>query len=125
MAIAATGLEHDGQKNYYAVKIGRRPGIYKTWNDCSAQVAEFAGAKYRGFTSLEDAEAFLKDDGDADKISSPTVDKLTGLRKVFIYSDGTTIGNPGLGGYAAVLIYGNRRKEISGGVRLTTGREWN
>ncbi len=108
------------KKNFYAVKVGRKPGIYKAWEECSAQVAGFVGAKYRGFTSLEDTEAFLKDDGEADKISRPNVDNLTGLRKVFIYTDGTTIGNPGLGGYATVLIYGNHRKEISGGVRLTT-----
>ncbi len=108
------------KKNFYAVKVGRNSGIYKTWEECSAQVNGFVGAKYRGFSSLQDAEAFLKDDADVDKISLPTVDELTRLKKVFIYTDGTTIGNPGVGGYAAILIHGIHRKEISGGVRLTT-----
>jgi ribonuclease HI len=42
------------------------------------------------------------------------------LKKVTIYTDGACLGNPGPGGYAAVLIHGDRRKEISGGFRLTT-----
>lgn len=39
---------------------------------------------------------------------------------VEIYSDGACSGNPGPGGYGAVLIYGNARKEISGCERQTT-----
>ena len=42
------------------------------------------------------------------------------LKKVLIYTDSACIGNPGPGGYAAVLLYGNRRKELCGGFRLTT-----
>lgn len=40
--------------------------------------------------------------------------------KVTIYTDGSARGNPGNGGYGAVLIYGNFRKELSEGYRLTT-----
>lgn len=39
---------------------------------------------------------------------------------VTIYTDGACLGNPGPGGYAAVLIQGKHRKEISGGFRRTT-----
>jgi ribonuclease HI len=42
------------------------------------------------------------------------------LKQVIIYTDGACTGNPGAGGYGAVLIYGENRKEISGGYRLTT-----
>jgi ribonuclease HI len=42
------------------------------------------------------------------------------LKDVVIYTDGACLGNPGPGGYAAVLIYNGRRKELSGGFRLTT-----
>jgi ribonuclease HI len=40
--------------------------------------------------------------------------------KILIYSDGACSGNPGPGGWGAVLISGNHRKEISGGEALTT-----
>jgi ribonuclease HI len=37
-----------------------------------------------------------------------------------IYTDGAAKGNPGPGGYGVVLKYGQHRKELSGGFRLTT-----
>ncbi len=42
------------------------------------------------------------------------------LKPVTIYTDGACTGNPGPGGYGVVLIYGDVRKELSGGFRLTT-----
>lgn len=39
---------------------------------------------------------------------------------VTIYTDGAAKGNPGPGGYGAVLMYGQHRKELSEGFRLTT-----
>ena len=42
------------------------------------------------------------------------------MKKVTIYSDGGCEGNPGPGGWAAVLTFGERSKEISGGEPATT-----
>ena len=42
------------------------------------------------------------------------------LKQVTIYTDGACSGNPGPGGYAAILLSGNHRKELSGGFRRTT-----
>lgn len=39
---------------------------------------------------------------------------------IIIYTDGACTGNPGKGGYGAVIIDGDRRKEISDGYKLTT-----
>lgn len=39
---------------------------------------------------------------------------------VEIYTDGACSGNPGPGGWGAVLIYGEHQKEISGGAAETT-----
>ena len=40
--------------------------------------------------------------------------------KVTIYTDGACKGNPGPGGWGAILFYGDRKKEISGGEAGTT-----
>ncbi len=40
--------------------------------------------------------------------------------KITIYTDGSSIGNPGPGGYGVVLMFGQLRKELSEGFRLTT-----
>jgi ribonuclease HI len=42
------------------------------------------------------------------------------LKEITIYTDGASRGNPGPGGYGAILIYGDRRKELSQGYRRTT-----
>lgn len=39
---------------------------------------------------------------------------------VIIYTDGACLGNPGPGGWGAVLLYQGHRREISGGHRKTT-----
>jgi len=40
--------------------------------------------------------------------------------QLHIYTDGSSRGNPGPGGYGAVLIWGDIKKELAGGYRLTT-----
>ena len=40
--------------------------------------------------------------------------------RVTIYTDGACSGNPGPGGWAALLIYGGHEKELSGGEAMTT-----
>ena len=42
------------------------------------------------------------------------------VKHVTIYTDGACIGNPGPGGYGAILLYQGHRKELSGGYRKTT-----
>ena len=42
------------------------------------------------------------------------------MKQVVIYTDGACSGNPGPGGWGAILVYGGRKKELSGGEDLTT-----
>ena len=42
------------------------------------------------------------------------------MKEVVIYTDGACSGNPGAGGYGIVLLYKNKRKEVSCGYKLTT-----
>jgi len=44
------------------------------------------------------------------------------VKDVTIYTDGACSGNPGPGGWGAVLIYGDKRKELSGGEASTTNQ---
>ncbi|RCK72780.1 MAG: Ribonuclease HI [Anaerolineae bacterium] len=41
-------------------------------------------------------------------------------REVTVYVDGACSGNPGAGGYAAIIECDGKRKELTGGYRLTT-----
>lgn len=47
-------------KKIYAVKKGKVTGVFHTWDECKASVDGYPGAEYKGFTSLEEAEDYLK-----------------------------------------------------------------
>ena len=42
------------------------------------------------------------------------------MKEVSIYTDGACRGNPGPGGYGAILVYGEHERELSGGEAVTT-----
>ena len=42
------------------------------------------------------------------------------MKTVTLYTDGACSGNPGPGGWAAILLYGSHKKELSGGEKNTT-----
>ncbi|HVG42152.1 MAG TPA: ribonuclease HI [Chitinophagaceae bacterium] len=42
------------------------------------------------------------------------------MQDIILYTDGSSRGNPGPGGYGAILMSGDKRKELSGGYRRTT-----
>ena len=45
---------------FYAVKEGKKPGIYHTWDECKEQVNGYSGAVYKSFSNEEEAKAFKK-----------------------------------------------------------------
>ncbi|KAF5368515.1 hypothetical protein D9758_002392 [Tetrapyrgos nigripes] len=47
-----------GKPSFYAVSVGRVPGIYETWDECTAQVKGYPGARYKLFRKLEEAKAW-------------------------------------------------------------------
>lgn len=46
-------------KKYYGVKKGITIGVFDTWNECQSQIKGFSGAEYKGFSTREEAEAFV------------------------------------------------------------------
>ena len=46
-------------KKYYAVKKGRKTGVFETWDECKQSVSGFSGAAYKSFTTREEASAFV------------------------------------------------------------------
>ena len=121
-------------KKVYAVARGRKTGLFDKWfgsGGAWAQVNGYAGAVFKGFSTREEAEVWLSGpkkssaERPAKKehpVSSKGLKASTGIPEgaVVVYTDGGSLGNPGPGGYGAVVLYNSERKEISGGYRLTT-----
>ncbi len=127
------------KKKYYAVAVGRAVGIFSKWfgaGGAEEQVRGFPGARYKGFASLPEAQAFLEDaKGKNRKSSTKPKNKSRRIAKpaagsyrpqpvadgqIVIYTDGGALYNPGPGGYGVVIVNGGRTRELSKGFRLTT-----
>lgn len=46
--------------SFYAVHIGRKPGVYPTWSECEEQVLGYPGARYKKFATREEAEEYVR-----------------------------------------------------------------
>ncbi len=115
------------KKKFYAVAVGRTPGIYSDWPAAEAQVKGFAGAKFKGFASRVEADEWLEDPvysrrlpGKQQEPDRQVADIPSRENGVAVYTDGGCINNPGPGGYGIVIVDGVEIKERSGGFRLTT-----
>ncbi|ELK13954.1 ribonuclease H1 isoform X1 [Pteropus alecto] len=48
---------------FYAVRRGRRAGVFLTWSECRAQVDRFPAARFKKFATEEEAWAFVRNSG--------------------------------------------------------------
>jgi len=115
------------KKKFYAVAVGRVPGIYTDWPTAEAQVKGFAGAKFKGFAIRGEAEEWLhnpvydrRPKDEKPEAEQRSVEIEPGQTGIAVYTDGGCINNPGPGGYGIVIVDGGMVRERSGGFRLTT-----
>jgi ribonuclease HI len=104
------------KKKYYVVWKGRTPGIFNSWEECSAQVTGFNGAEYKSFENRSSAEAAFDgvyEDYKGKRIPNLSAETLTDIGQPVAESycvDASCIGNPGLMEYRCV--HTKSRKEI-------------
>lgn len=48
-------------KKYYAVRKGKKTGVFETWAECQKQVTGFSGAEFKSFPTKNEAWEFVKD----------------------------------------------------------------
>ena len=132
---------------YYAVKKGRTPGVYLTWDECKKQVDGFAGAIFKKFNRENEALDFVNGEtfvfgvvgkGKSRKEKLANADTAGGYltkqedvividpdaQLVDLYTDGACSGNPGKGGYGyAVVVNDVLSLKGSGGLLATTNNQ--
>ncbi len=98
------GKSNNNKKNkFYAVKKGVKPGIYKTWNECKAQVLKFKGAIYKSFNSLSEAQQYMNIKSGEGKKS-----------EAFAYIDGSFNKDKHIYGYGGFIMYQGEKYIIQG-----------
>ena len=131
------------KKKIYAVVNGHASGLYDTWNGpdgAEEQVRGFPGAVYKGFPTEAEALEWFNNVANGvpafeskEPSKQPKVKKKPDIEgyikhqeealaagKIVIYTDGGCEGNPGIGGYGAVILRFAARQEVSGGYSHTT-----
>ena len=78
---------------FYAVRDGRKTGIFLTWNECKEQIDGYSGASYKSFKTMEEAKNFMK-------FEEPKTD-LSGL---CAYVDGSFNAEKQIYGSGAVIL---------------------
>ena len=76
---------------FYAVRKGRKPGIYSTWSECEAQVKGFPQAEYKSFRQRADAESYLQgNEVSNSKKKSPSSAVQSGWKDpdILLFTDG-------------------------------------
>ena len=83
---------------YYAVKLGRQTGIFETWGEAEAQVKGFPNAKFKSFSSFEEAKSYLEDSNQS---------QSSNLVEYEAYVDGSFDKNKNIYGSGVVIIKNN------------------
>ena len=90
---------------FYAVKKGKKTGIFSTWDECKEQVTGFKGAVYKSFKTLSEAEAFLE--RNEEKIEN--IEEVDG---VYAYIDGSFDRVSGVYGSGVVIVDGDMKYDF-------------
>ena len=99
------------QKNFYAVKKGVCPGIYKSWEECQRNVTGFSGAEFKGFKTLEEAEEYM---GSSAALKAGANGEKEASDECFAFVDGSFNAVTKVYGYGGFLVDGGRKHILQG-----------
>lgn len=93
-------------KKYYAVKAGRKAGIYTSWAECKKQVDGFSGAVYKSFTDYDMACRFIQGDIEGKEKQSKAEESIC---DVYAYIDGSYDNSKKVYSSAALLFINGKK----------------
>ena len=97
---------------YYAVKTGRKTGIYTSWEDTVKLVKGYPDAKYKCFKTREDAETYM--DGGNEKLSVSSAIHTDEPKGDYAFVDGSFNADTDTYGYGGFLSANGVKYPISG-----------
>lgn len=98
-------------KKYYAVRQGKRIGVFDTWDEAKSYVTGYKGAVYKSFKTYKEAEAFVKEQ-ELEKITTKDIKE----NEIIAYVDGSyNIENQKFG-YGIILLHNGGETKLSGAI---------
>ena len=89
-------------KKYYAVRAGRKTGVFESWDECKSAVSGFSGAAYKSFTNREDAIDFVNGSAKSQKAQN----REEKQSEAFAYVDGSYDDTTKSYSYGMVIMHG-------------------
>lgn len=89
---------------YYAVKVGRKTGIFNSWNECKEYVEGYPNAVYKSFNTVKDAKNF---------ISGTETIHINKKAEVVAYIDGSYDDSIKRYSYGVIIFYKDEKYEFS------------
>ena len=108
------GAQEGMAQKFYAVRVGKMPGIYDSWDSCKAMVHGFPNAQYKSFKTMEEAKAFL---GDAEQVlaeGSKAEKEQQETGRPFAFVDGSFNSVTKTYGYGGFLEHDGARVVLQG-----------
>lgn len=96
---------------YYAVKAGKTPGIYMTWDECREMTHGYPGAIYKSFKTLEEARQFM---GNATGTGMTQQVTDAEVPEVYAFVDGSYNVATHVYGYGGFLIHHGKKEVLQG-----------
>ena len=93
-------------KKFYAVRKGRKTGIFTTWDECRAQVHGFPCAEYKSFPTMEGAKGFME----LSNQTTPNVATTSNEPELVAYVDGSYDQSTKRFSYGMVLLENGEEK---------------
>lgn len=90
---------------YYAVKKGKKTGIFRTWDECKTVVNGYPGAQYKSFLTLEEAQAYM--DGGQNKAPEKEPE-------VYAFVDGSFNAGTSVYGFGGFLVHHGQKEILQG-----------
>ncbi|MDD6058650.1 MAG: ribonuclease H family protein [Clostridiales bacterium] len=97
-------------EKYYAVKVGKIPGIYRSWQECKPLVDGFPGAVYKSFRTKEEAETFFE----AGKKNRKESAVCENLPEIYAFVDGSYNAKTKVYGYGGFLVHHGKKEVLQG-----------
>ncbi|WP_078592939.1 viroplasmin family protein [Evansella clarkii] len=85
---------------YYAVRKGKKVGIFNSWYECELQVRGYSGAEYKSFTNIESAKAYID--------NKDEIYKKNTENSLIVFVDGSFSKDKNIAGYGCAFIWNEK-----------------
>ncbi|MDO4670119.1 MAG: ribonuclease H family protein [Aerococcus sp.] len=103
------------QEKWYAIRKGRKTGVFSTWKEASKHVTGVSGSEYKSFPTKAAADAYVSGKPSAVETKIPNRGDRPQPNRCWAFIDGSYDVKLNRYGYGGILIYSDHQETFYGG----------